>query len=448
MKVLILDIDEGPGVNLALRAQEWGHSVKYWLPPNRKQQRYRFGEGLVKRVKDWESLIDKSDLVVMTGNTVTGFPDYMQKFEPYFEQGYPLFGANVRSAKLELDRLEGQKVLETAGIQVLPYVVVDDLNEAIDYVVKENEAICIKPWGGEEDKSLTCVANTPAEAVFHLERCRDAGLQSKLMLQKKAEGIEIGIAGWFSPKSGWLRIKEESFEHKRFLNNDLGQNTGEQGTVIRHVADSLLFDRVLRPLTDYLYSIGYIGDCSINCIVDREGVPWPLEFTARLGWPDFNIRQELIDHDPVLWMQGMLAGRDEFDPCPNVAVGIVMTHGDFPISQDKYEDWSGFPVKGYNEDTWPHLHWQMVRQGMEPVVVEGELHHQGALVTAGNYVCIATGRGETVSDAANAAYWVADSVRWPSNVMYRTDIGKKLEGELVGLQEVGYALNMKYSDNG
>lgn len=444
MKVLILDIDEGPGVNLALRAQEWGHSVKYWLPPNRKQQKFRFGEGMIKRVKEWEPLMDASDLIVMTGNTVTGFPQYMEKFEPFFEQGYPLFGANLASAKLELDRLQGQKVLEAAGIQVLPYIVVDDLNDAIDYVVKEGEPICIKPWGGEEDKSMTCVANSPEEAVFHLERWRDQGLQSKLMLQKKAEGVEIGIAGWFSPKTGWLRLKEESWEHKRFLNGDLGQNTGEQGTVIRHVADSLLFDRVLRPLTSWLYQIGYVGDCSVNCIVSREGNPWPLEFTARLGWPDFNIRQELIDHDPVEWMAAMLAGRDEFCPCPNIAVGVVMTHGDFPWSRDRYEDWSGFPIKGVNEDTWPHLHWQMVRNGMEPMFVDGELRHAPAMVTAGNYVAIATGRGETVSEAASAAYWVADSVRWPSNVMYRTDIGLKLQDALMELQPLGYAKDMVY----
>lgn len=448
MRVLILDIDEGPGVNLALRAQEWGHSVKYWLPPNRKQQRYRFGEGLLKRVREWEPLMDSSDLIVMTGNTVTGFPQYMEKFEPYFEQSYPLFGANLDSAKLELDRLQGQTVLETAGIQVLPYVVVDDLNDAINYVVKNGEPICIKPWGGEEDKSMTCVANSPEEAIFHLERWRDQGLQSKLMLQQKAEGQEIGIAGWFSPQSGWLRMKEESWEHKRFLNDELGQNTGEQGTVIRHVAESLLFDRILRPLTDYLYSIGYVGDCSINCIVDPEGIPWPLEFTARLGWPDFNIRQELVDHDPVLWMQGMLNGQDLFDPSTNIAVGVVMTHGDFPWSKDKYEDWSGFPIRGMTEDNWPHLHWQMVRQGMQPTIINGDLGHGQCMVTAGNYVAIATGRGESVVEAAEKAYWVADAIRWPSNVMYRTDIGRKLQRSLAELQPLGYALNMRYSSDG
>lgn len=444
-----MDLEEGPGINLALRAQEWGHDVRYWLPPNRRRQDITAGEGMLQRPDEWEGLMDGTDLVVMTGNDVTGYPRYTERFEPYFQQGYPIFGANLKSAKLELDRLEGQQVLERAGVRVLPYTVVDDLNSAIDYVVKNQEPICIKPWGGEEDKSLTCVSNSPEEAIFHLERWRDKGFEGKLMLQKKAEGLEVGIAGWFSPKSGWLGMLEESWEHKRFLNDNLGQNTGEQGTVIRHVQESLLFDRVLRPLTDYLYQIGYVGDCAVNCIIDSDGTPWPLEFTARLGWPDFNIRQEVIRHDPVKWMRAMLDGRDEFAPEKLIAVGVVMTHGDYPINQDLHEVWSDFPIRGATEELWPHLHWQMVRMGQEPYIdPEGSLHRTRAMVTTGNYVVVATGSGETVSEAVDKAYWAADSVRWPSNVMYRTDIGRKLQGELPQLQSMSYAKGMRYSASG
>jgi phosphoribosylamine---glycine ligase len=440
MRVLIVEVEgESTGLALALRAQEWGHTVRYWLPPSR--QELSFGEGMIERPEGWEQLMDGSDLIVVNGNS-----RYANRFEPYFENGYPIFGANTQSAQLELDRARGQQVLEGAGVRILPYVVVDDLNAAIDHVSRSREPVVIKPWGGEGDKSLTCVASTPEEAIFHLERWRDEGLQSKLMLQRKADGVEMGIAGWFSPQSGWLRMLEESWEHKRFLNDDLGANTGEQGTVIRHVQDSLLFDRVLRPLTDYLYQIGYVGDCSVNCIIDRDGVPWPLEFTARLGWPDFNIRQEVIDHDPVKWMKAMLDGRDEFNPRPDVAVGVVLTHGDYPIARDPHAKWTGFPVH-FDEELWPHLQWQMVKMGTEPMLDEsGELHHFRSLVTAGNYVVVATGSGPTVTQAAEKAYYVADNVKWPSNRMYRTDIGRKLQSDLEFLQPLGYARGMRYSE--
>lgn len=441
MKVLILDTaGEGIGVAIALRAQEWGHQVRYWLPPSR--QDLTFGEGMLDRPEGYEALMDGSDLVLLTENSTYG-----KQLETYHQQGYPLFGANLQSARLELDRAHGQEILDAHGVRVLPYITVENLNDAIEYVATNGQPIVIKPWGGEGDKSLTCVASTPEEAIFHLERWRDAGLQSKLMLQQKVDGLEMGIAGWFSPQSGWLRLKEESWEHKRFLNDDLGQNTGEQGTVIRHVQDSLLFDRVLRPLTEHLYQIGYVGDCSVNCIVDSDGTPWPLEFTARLGWPDFNIRQELIDHDPVLWMKAMLAGRDEFNPRSDVAVGVVMTHGDYPVSKDKHEVWSGFPIQGATEDNWNHVHWQQVRMGMEPALVEGELRHRRAITTAGDYVAVVTGSGPTVAEAATRAYNVAYGVTWPSNRGFRTDIGRKLAYELPALQALGYAKGMKYRED-
>ena len=84
--------------------------------------------------------------------------------------------------------------------------------------------------------------------------------------------------------------------------------------------------------------------------------------------------------------------------------------------------------------------------GKYPVAVNGkgvkEIH---GMCTGGQYVGIATGAGPTVVDAQRAAYEVADTVRWPSNVMYRTDIGDRLHDELETLQRWGYANGMKFS---
>jgi hypothetical protein len=63
-------------------------------------------------------------------------------------------------------------------------------------------------------------------------------------------------------------------------------------------------------------------------------------------------------------------------------------------------------------------------------------------------VAVATGSGPTVESAIWAAYAVTGGVKWPSNRMYRTDVGKKLAGELPFLQSLGYARGMSYSDNG
>lgn len=122
-----------------------------------------------------------------------------------------------------------------------------------------------------------------------------------------------------------------------------------------------------------------------------------------------------------------------------------MTHGHYPLEKDTYPPWTGFPIK-FQEEHWPHIMWQEVARGLEPVIYDnGELHHHSTLVTAGNYVAIACGSGDTVQEAQMKAYEVAWATKWPSNRMFRTDIGKKLAGELEVLQSLGYAKGMKYA---
>jgi len=66
------------------------------------------------------------------------------------------------------------------------------------------------------------------------------------------------------------------------------------------------------------------------------------------------------------------------------------------------------------------------------------------LVTAGDYVLIATGDGETVDASAKAAYNVLDTLEVPNSPMYRNDIGKRLEKQLPKLHKLGYATEFNY----
>lgn len=439
MKALIIDSDaEGMGIDLAYRAQEQGHVLKYWLPTEAGKP-LPYGQGILDRPDEWEPWMDWADLVVIIGNS-----RYVSKLAPYFGEGYPIFGTNAKSAELELDRGRGQEILAENGVETLPYQVVDSVEDAIALIEHTRKPYAMKPWGGDADKAMSYVARTPADAIFTLRRWERCGLfKGQLMMQEKADGIEMGISAFFGPH-GWGKWKEESFEHKKFLHSDLGENTGEMGTVIRHVLRSKLFDSVLDPVTDYLHRVNYVGDCSVNCIIDKKGNPWPLEFTMRLGWPDFCIRQRIIIGDRLDWMLDCVLGRDTMESSTDVAVGILLCHGDFPRSKDAPALWSGFPVYGVNDDNLEAIHWQQVMDGEAEIDVGDEVQTLPMTLTGGTYVTIVSGMGRSVSAAQSDAYRTAWELKIPSNTMFRTDIGDRLEKELPELQDLGFATGMRF----
>jgi phosphoribosylamine---glycine ligase len=440
MKLLVLDIEgEGTGVDLAYRAKEVGHEVRYWLPITRGGNRRPYGDGLLDKPREWRPSMDWADLVVVTGNN-----KYQDDLAEYFGKGYPIFGTNAKAASLELDRGYGQEVLADHGVKIIPYKIAKTAEEAVAHIAKEGTGFALKPWGGDANSAMTHVAKDADEAVFTIRRWQAEGLfKGQLMMQELVEGVEMGISGFFGP-GGWSRWIEESFEHKKFLTGDLGENTGEMGTIIRHVEKSKLFDMVLGPLTDYLHQCNYVGDCAVNCIIDEAGVVHPLEFTMRLGWPDFTIRQELVRGDPVEWMLDLVYGKDTFEPGGKVAVGVLMVHGDFPKCKDGTGCWAGYPIEGIHPDIQRHLHYQQVMMDEVPRLAGKKVIELDMVCTAGVYPLVVTGSATTVSNAAKKAYRVVESIKWPSNVMYRTDIGERLKKDLSLVQKHGFAKGMEY----
>lgn len=448
MKVFIMDnAGEGTGLDLALRAQDNGHEVRYWLPPFPGTGKRRpYGNDMIFKPIEWKPQMDWAELIVLTGNT-----DYMSELAEFFGKGYPIFGSNPKAALLETDRGLGQKVLKEAGVETIPFQIVSTPEEAVELVVRTGQAYAMKPWGGDSHKHMTYVSSTADDAIFTILRWKKEGCwEGQLMMQEKISGIEVGISGMFGP-GGWCRPLEESFEHKKFMNDDLGENTGEMGTVIRHVMRSKLFEEVLEPVSDYLHTINYVGDCSVNCMVDGEGKPWPMEFTMRLGWPDFCIRQAVVQKDPVEWMAALIQGEDRMLVSPDIAVGVCVTHGDFPRGgpadtrpKDPLDTWVGYPIYGISERVMDQIHWQQAADMKVPVLMDGQVTHSSMPTTAGNYPLIVSGTGKTVQAAADAAYVVVAGLKIPSNIMYRTDIGARLEKELPLLQKHDYCRGMKY----
>lgn len=228
------------------------------------------------------------------------------------------------------------------------------------------------------------------------------------------------------------------------MNDDLGVATGEQGTVLRYVKASLLAKKVLQPVEDQLASLGYIGYIDVNCIIDDEGTPWPLEFTMRPGWPTFNIQQALHKGDHAEWLVELAEGTDARNwQMDTVATGVVLSIPDYPYSHLTRKEVVGVPVYGLEPGN-PNLHPCEMMQGEAPHEVDGKIVSQPCLASAGDYLLVSSGTGATVKESKESAYRSIKALSVPNSAAYRTDIGNRLKKQLPKLQAMGYATGMEY----
>ena len=438
MKILVID-QYCALVAMAMRAVDEGHEVRVWMPLTNFNKPTKTGDGLFTKVKDWKQSAKWADLIITATNQ-----QYMRDIKPLFSQGYPVFGCSPQAAELELDRGLGQTICNDYGIDTLPYELFTSYEDAAAYVEKTMGVYVSKPWGGADDKSLSYVSGSPEDMIWKLGKWREGGkLKGQIMLQKRIQGIEMAVGGWFG-KGGWSQWKCENFEEKKLMNEGLGENTGEQGTTLRYVRQSKLFDQCLEPITGYLHRIGYVGYVDQNCMIEKNGKAWPLEFTMRYGYPLRDIQQALHLGDSMQWKLDLIQGRDTLRVKEDVAVGVVMSHGGYPRAQKDCPEDDGIPLYGLTAAMDKNVALLDARMGEAPVTVGGKIKTIPMVVTTGSYMCTVTGTGPKVSDAQAKAYDICWKIKPPTNRMFRTDIGCRLKGQLPDLQRNGFAEGMKY----
>ena len=438
MKILLID-HGGFMLDFAVRAKADGHQVKWFIA--RTVKTMHIGKGLGDFVADWRDWMRWADLVILPDNT-----RYLREVDAWRKrEGTLVVGASMETAAWELDRNCGQQVFKKHGIAVPPYKEFAKYDEAIAYVKKEDRRFVSKPCGDEPDKSLSYVAKSPADMVYMLERWKKAQRhKGNFILQEFIGGTEMAVGAWCGPH-GFNVGFCENWEFKKLMAGETGPATGEMGTVVRIVKRSKLADLVLKPLEATLVKMKYVGYVDVNCIIDDEGNPWPLEFTMRKGWPTFNIQQALVQGDTVQWLADLANGRDSKPFLMDaVAVGVVMAIPDFPYSHLTRKDVVGIPLYGLKKPVTPNVHLCEVMQGHAPQTIQGTIKDAPCLVTAGDYLLVASGTGDTVRSAARAAYRTMKKIEVPNSPFWRPDIGQRLEKQLPTIQAKGFAKDLVY----
>jgi len=337
--------------------------------------------------------------------------------------------------------------MKKAGIEVADYKAFKDYDAAIAYVKREDRRFVSKILdGGHADKALSYCSKSPEDMIYMLQRWKKMQkLPGTFMLQEFIPGVEMAVGGWFGPggfSAGWC----ENFEFKKFMNDDMGVATGEQGTVLRYVRASKLARKVLQPLESALEKVGYCGYIDVNCIIDERGVPWPLEFTMRPGWPTLNIQMACHEGDCADWLMDLWNGKDARNWVMNaVAAGVVVSIPDYPYSHATKKEVVGVPIYGLQPETLEHVHFCQAMMGTGPKKIRDQFLDVPMITTAGDYVLVMSGTGHDVKSATDAVYRRLKTLSLPNSPMYRTDIGQRLKKQLPLLQAQGYAAGMEFS---
>ena len=433
MKILLIDAIASY-VDFALRLQAAGHEVRLFMGPDPKGNRHPAGDGLVKKVPDWQSHMKWADLICLADNT-----KYIRELESYRQQGYPIWGCNVECAAWELARDKGVEIFEECGIPTIPSILFKNYDEAILHLEANLDKRYVSKPLGDADRSLSYVSKSARDLHFMLNSWKKSAPKHPFIFQEFHGGVEMAVGAWVG-RNGFGRYCLENFEFKKLMPGECGPNTGEMGTVMKYVpvADSLLAQKVLATLEPALIRSGYTGYIDVAVIIDKQGKVWPLEFTTRPGWPLFQI-QQVLHREPCQWMLDAINGSDTFEPYNDVGTGIVMAIKDFPYQFQPRELMSGFPVWGITEQNRYFIHPCEMMLGNAPDVVGSKMTQVPAMVSAGSYVMVVSGVGKTVTESCEAAYKHVKQLEFPNSPIYRDDIGERLHRHLPDVQALGFA---------
>lgn len=374
--------------------------------------------GLVERHDDWAAQLPwvraagKEGLIVFETARHGAVQDALRG------EGYRVVGGSAWGDRLEEDREYGQLLLRQLGLQTADTHAFVDYERAIDFVrekpgryvykISSGEAASTRNYVGQLETGLDLVA------MLRIEQCRAGDSPPAFVLMDYVDGVEVGTGAYFDGHR-FLRPACIDWEHKRFFPGDLGELTGEMGTVVSFRNSEILFAKVLEPLEGPLEKAGYCGWLNVNTIVNAHGI-WPLEFTCRFGYPGTAICGSLQRETWGTVLMKMATGSaGTLDTRPGYAVGVVLTLPPFPYDEPRCEPMPILFREPLDAEQRHHVHLAEV------------MHAHGELMTSGTrgYPMVVTGVDEDLREAQRKANALASRVVIP-NLRYRTDIGEAL----------------------
>lgn len=420
--------------SLYVRLVEGGHEVRVAIS---EPLCHGVLAGIITRVEDWREHLPwireaGPDGIVLFENVAHASGAVQDGLRA---DGFNVVGGSAFGDRLENDRAYGQEVLRSIGLQTAGVWEFDAAEPALAFLAERPGRYVLKfsaadTFGAGDNYVGRLPDGRDVVAMVRVRMKQREGRPTRFILMEHVEGVEMGVGAYFDGER-FLEPACLDWEHKRFFPGDLGELTGEMGTVVTYSRTRRFFELTLARVAPLLRAHGYLGYINLNTIVNEAGI-WPLEFTCRFGYPGFAILDPLQDISWAGLFRAMVTrSAAGFATRPGFAVGVVMTTRPFPYIRTWVPEAIGLPI---------------LFEGEVTAADRANLHHgemalddAGQWVTAGyhGWTMVVTGTGPTVEAAQRAAYGLADRTVIP-NVRYRRDIGDKLAaGQLATVERLG-----------
>ncbi len=407
---------------LAWKAGQSPKATKIFVAPGNPGTGMETGiENVAIGVDDLDGLVAFSQQNAI-GLTIVGpeAPLVLGIVDRFQAAGLKCFGPTAKAARLEGSKTFCKDFLNRHKIPTAAYQSFTDKTLAINYIKQHGAPIVVKADGLAAGKGVV-VAQTEQQAIAAVEdmlagnafgAAGNRVVVEEFLVGEEASFIVIADGDHALPMA-------TSQDHKARDNGDKGPNTGGMGAYSpAPVVTAEIHDRVLReiiePTLKGMAAEGspYTGFLYAGLMIAPDGSVKVLEFNCRFGDPETQPIMMRLKSDLVGLCEAALAG--ELDTTETAwderaALGIVLAAGGYPDAYAQGAIISGLPDS--LEDGYKVFHAGTAKSG-------------GAIVTAGGRVLCACALGDSIREAQQNAYALAEKINW-EGVYYRTDIGFK-----------------------
>jgi phosphoribosylamine--glycine ligase len=410
--------------DIAWRVFQEGHEVRYFIDSADERD---IADGFVPKSEDWERDAEWADVVVFDDTLGQG-----ARAEALRRTGKAVVGGTEYTDRLEDDRSFGQEELKKAGVNIIPYREFDNFDDAIAFVRENPARYVIKPSGEAQNVKRRLFVGEEedgADVLGVLEAYKKA-LADQIpvfQLQRRVTGVEVAVGAFFNG-SRFVTPVNINFEHKKLFPGNLGPSTGEMGTSMFWTEPNRLFFQTLGKMETLLAKERYVGYIDLNCIVNANGI-YPLEFTARFGYPTIFIQQEGMSTPIGRFLQDLAVGDDpKLKVKSGYQVGVRVIVPPYPFDDPgTFESLSKEAVIYFRRPSTDGVHIEDTK------LVNGQWLVAG---TSGVVLCV-VGTGATMKAAQQQAYARVRNILIP-NMYYRDDIGDRWQEDSDRLFSWGY----------